>query len=155
MNIFPLFPRTSLIEFRSALAIHRIRTQEDCDELVHVAADCDVRLNLSQLGNGQLIHCFISVEEDRMLSSGMELFNEISSEGHPVVAYGAGRGHTTLEFEWLHQDGANWRISAERVELLTQRLRCAVRPKSKQARRAGRRRPPAILEGVIAHVSAA
>lgn len=157
MKLITRFLRTPVIELRSALACRGLRTREDYDELVYSSPECAARLSLSRLGNGQLIRCFISVAEDRLLANGLEVFNEVAFEGHPVVAYGFGRGQTTFEFEWLHPDGSDWRISGERVEILMQRVCGYLGPKPRPARQAGRRRfSPEILEGVLAHaVSAA
>lgn len=153
MKLVTRFLRTPVIELRSALSLRGLRTREDYDELVYSSPDCDVRLSLSRLGNGQLIRCFVSVAENRLLAqNSFELFNEIAFEGHPVVAYGMGRGQATFEFEWLHPDGSAWRISAERVEILMQRLSDCLGPKPRPARQASRRRfSPEILDGVLAH----
>lgn len=148
--------RTPVVELRSALAYRGLRAREDYDELVYSSPDCDVRLSLAKMGDGQLIRCFVSVAENRLLANGLEVFNEIAFEGHPTVAYGVGRGRTTFEFEWLHPDGADWRISGERVEILMHRVCGFLGPAPRPARQGARRRfSPEILDGVLAHVISA
>jgi hypothetical protein len=151
MNVFTL--RTPLIECRSALALTGLRTREDYDELVHGdLADGEFRLSLRNARHGQNVRCFISVSEDRLLASGVELFHELSVEGHPVVSYGAGRGSVSFGFEWFHPAGADWRISAQRVELLMQRVSVALGPKPVPVRRrvAAGRKPSMFSELVPA-----
>lgn len=134
MNTLSL--RTPLVELRSALSLSGLRTREDYDELVHgEAADGEFRLSLRPARHGQQVRCFISVGEDRLLGSGIELFHELAVEGHPVVSYGAGRGSVSFGFEWFHPTGADWRISAQRVELLMQRVGVALGPKPMPVRR--------------------
>jgi hypothetical protein len=130
-----LILRTPLIECRSALAVTGLRAFEDYDELVHHGADCDFRLSLAGRPHGQQVKCFLSVAESRLLASGIELFHELAVEGHPVVSYGAGQGSVTFGFEWQHPSGADWRISAQRIELLMQRLAVALGPKPEPVRR--------------------
>jgi hypothetical protein len=139
-----------LRSFRAALNDHGIHTYEDYDELVHQSPDGDLRIFLKQKNHDQLLRCFISVSEERLLTSGLELFNDVALEGHPVVAYGAGRGQACFEFAWVHPDEADWRISAERVEVLLQRVHGALCP-----RLARRRFAREILEGVLAHPATA
>lgn len=157
MNTFTL--RTPLIELRSALALLGLRTREDYEELVRHDGDCEFRLSLSGRPHGQQIKCFISVDESRLLASGIELFHEIAVEGHPIVSYGAGRGSVSFGFEWYHPTGAEWRISAQRVELLMQRVAVALGPKPAPVRRrvAAGKRPsvfselvPAVLRPIAA-----
>jgi hypothetical protein len=153
MNLIPIKLRTPIVEFRAALARNGLRTQEDYDELVYASEDCSVRVNLSRLGEGQLVRCFISVDEQRLLSTGLELFTAMSLEGHPVVAYGAGCGQMTFEFEWLHPDGADWKISGQRLDVFMQLLRCSLGPKPRPARGARyRSMARESLEGVLAHM---
>lgn len=145
--------RTPTVELCSALAQNGLRSREDYDELIHDSDLGHARLSLRRHEPGQLVRCFLSVEEERLLARGLELFHELAGEGHPVVAYGIGRGQTTFEFEWLHPDGTDWRISAERVQLLMQRLDCALGPKLAPLRRRQARRCPIaaeLLEGVLA-----
>jgi hypothetical protein len=140
MNVFSL--RSPLIECRSALALSGLRTREDYEELVHGdAAGGEFRLSLRSARHGQNVRCFISVAEERLLASGVELFHELSVEGHPVVSYGAGRGSVSFGFEWFHPTGADWRISAQRVELLMQRVSVALGPKLEPVRARVRRLP--------------
>lgn len=139
--------RTPLIEFRSALALRGFRTREEYDELVHASPDCEVRVMLREQSKGQLVRCFVSVAEDRLLLGGLELFNEMSLEGHPAVAYGAGRGQMTFEFEWFHAAGVDWRASAVRVDSVLQRVSSVLGPRPAPARANARRR---IREGVTA-----
>lgn len=148
MNTLTL--RTPLIECRSALALLGLRTREDYDELVHPGDDCEFRLSLGARAHGQQVKCFISVAEDRLLASGIELFHEMAVEGHPVVSYGAGHGSVSFGFEWYHPSGADWKISAQRIELLMQRLSVALGPKPAPIRRrvaAGRR--PSMLSELV------
>lgn len=133
MNTFTL--RTPLIECRSALALLGLRTSEDYEELVHTGSDCEFRLALGAKPHGQQVKCFISVAEERLLASGIELFHELAVEGHPVVSYGAGQGSVSFGFEWYHPAGADWRISAQRIELLMQRLAVNLGPKPAPVRR--------------------
>ena len=133
MNTLTL--RTPLIECRSALSLLGLRTREDYDELIHGDSDCEFRLALAAKPRGQQVKCFISVAETRLLGSGIELFHELAVEGHPVVAYGAGRGSVSFGFEWFHPAGADWRISAQRIELLMQRVAVALGPKPAPVRR--------------------
>jgi hypothetical protein len=151
MNLLTL--RTPLIELRSALALTGLRTREEYDELVHVADDCDIRLSLSGRPRGQNVRCWLSVDEARLLVSGLELFNEIALEGHPVISFGAGRGRVSLAFEWLHPSGADWRISGQRIELLRQRVTGVLGPKPAPLRARRRARAAAersFLPGVFA-----
>lgn len=146
----PFTLRTPLIECRSALALLGLRTREDFEELVHTDGDCEFRLALRSARHGQQIRCFISVAEARLLASGIELFHELAVEGHPIVSYGAGQGSVSFGFEWFHPAGADWRISAQRVELLMQRVSGALGPKPAPARRrvaAGRR--PSIFSELV------
>lgn len=144
--------RTPLVEFRSALALLGLRTREDYDELVHADSDCEFRLSLRGQRHGQQIRCFINVAEERLLASGIELFHELAVEGHPVVSYGAGQGSVSFGFEWYHPTGADWRISAQRIELLMQRVAVALGPKPAPIRRraAAGRRPSMFAEMVPA-----
>lgn len=142
--------RSPLIECRSALAITGLRTFTDYDELVHVGGDCEFRLSLGGKPHGQQVKCFISVSETRLLTSGIELFHEMAVEGHPAVSYGAGSGSVTFGFEWYHPSGADWKISAQRIELLMQRLTVALGPKPVPVRRrlpAGRK--PSMLSELV------
>lgn len=127
----------SLGQLRTALAFHGLRSREVFDELLHSSRDAEIRLTLGEQKNGQVIRCFISLDESRLLTSGLELFNELSLEGYPVVSFGAGRSQATFEFHWVHPDGADWRISGQRVEGLLQRLLCALgeRPAPRPTRR--------------------
>lgn len=152
MNTITL--RTPLIECRSALSLLGFRTQEDFDELVHSGQDGEFRLSLSDRPHGQQVKCFISVAEERLLTSGIELFHEMAVEGHPVVSYGAGHGSVSFGFEWYHPTGADWKISAQRIELLLQRLVVALGPKPAPARRRlpAARKPSMLSELVPAMV---
>lgn len=152
MNTITL--RTPLIECRSALSLLGFRTQEDFDELVHVGADSEFRLSLSGRPHGQQVKCFISIAEERLLASGIELFHEMAVEGHPVVSYGAGHGSVSFGFEWYHPTGADWTISAQRIELLMQRLAVALGPKPAPVRRrlSAGRKPSMFSELVPAMV---
>ena len=141
--------RTPLVELRSALALAGLRTVEDYDELVHTGRDCEARLQLVTRGQGQQVRCQITLGEERMLVSGLELFNEIALEGHPIVAFGAGRGQAAFEFQWFHPKGADWRISCERLECLMQRLTCALGPQPAPARRASKGRRPSVLAELV------
>ena len=98
------------------------------------------------------MRCFISIAEERLLTSGIELFHELAVEGHPIVSYGAGRGSVSFGFEWRHPAGADWRISAQRIELLMQRLGVALGPKPQPVRRrvAAGRKPSMFSELVPA-----
>lgn len=148
MNTISL--RTPLVECRSALALLGLRTREDYDELVHGDPDCEFRLSLAPRPHGQQVKCFISAGEERLLASGIELFHELAVEGHPVVSYGAGRGSVSFGFEWFHPTGADWRISAQRIELLLQRVAAGLGPKPAPVRRrlsAGRR--PSMLSELV------
>jgi hypothetical protein len=148
--------RTPLIEFRSTLACRGLRTREDYDELVLATSDCDVRLSLGDLDHGQLVRCFISVMEARLRDNGLELLNELALEGHPIVAYGAGHGQATFEFEWRRSEHADWRIAGERLELLINRISATLGPKPLPMRQRRKRRlPTEILEGVLAHAVSA
>lgn len=144
--------RTPLIEFRSALALAGLRTREDFDELVHADADCEFRLSLRPGRHGQQVRCFLSVAEARLLTSGIELFHELAIEGHAIVSYGAGQGSVSFGFEWLHPTGADWRVSAQRIELLMQRVAVALGPRPAPVRRrtAGDRQPSVLSELVPA-----
>lgn len=133
MNTISL--RSPLIECRSALSLLGLRTQEDFDELIHVGQDGEFRLSLSGRPHGQQVKCFISLAEERLLTSGIELFHELAVEGHPVVSYGAGHGSVSFGFEWYHPTGADWKISAQRIELLMQRLAVNLGPKPAPVRR--------------------
>lgn len=148
----PFTLRTPLIECRSALSLLGLRTREDYDELVHADTECEFRLSLRSARHGQQIRCFISVSEERLLASGIELFHELSVEGHPIVSYGAGQGSVSFGFEWFHPTGADWRISAQRIELLMQRVAMALGPKPAPIRRrvAAGRRPSVFSELVPA-----
>lgn len=142
--------RTPLLEFRSALALLGLRTREDYEELVHADADCEFRLSLRAERHGQRIRCFLSVAEERLLASGIELFHELAVEGHPIVSYGAGHGSVSFGFEWHHPGGADWRISAQRLELLMQRVAVALGPKPAPLRRravAGRK--PSVFSELV------
>lgn len=148
MNPFTL--RTPLVELRSALALLGLRTREDYDELVRHDADGEIRLSLRGQPHGQQVRCFLSVAEDRLLASGIELFHELAVEGHPVVSYGAGQGSVTFGFEWHHPTGADWRISAQRLELLMQRVAVGLGPRPEPVRRrlpAGRK--PSMLSELV------
>lgn len=148
MNPFTL--RTPLVELRSALALLGLRTREDYDELVRHDADGEIRLSLRGQPHGQQVRCFLSVAEDRLLASGIELFHELAVEGHPVVSYGAGQGSVTFGFEWHHPTGADWRISAQRLELLVQRVAVGLGPRPEPVRRrlpAGRK--PSMLSELV------
>ncbi|HWA25961.1 MAG TPA: hypothetical protein VG734_09880 [Lacunisphaera sp.] len=148
-------PRTPIHEIRSALAILGFRTREDYDELVHDSDQGHCRLSLCRQELGQLVRCSISLEEERLLGRGLELFNELAGEGHPVVAYGIGRGQITFEFEWLHPGAVTWSFSADRVRCLMQRLNDSVGPRPQPLRRrqvAYRRLSTELLEGVLANV---
>ncbi|MBX3738317.1 MAG: hypothetical protein KF715_16600 [Candidatus Didemnitutus sp.] len=148
MNTISL--RTPLIECRSALSLLGFRTQEDFDELIHVGQDGEFRLSLGGRPHGQQVKCFISLAEERLLTSGIELFHEMAVEGHPVVSYGAGHGSVSFGFEWYHPAGADWKISAQRIELLMQRLVVALGPKPAPVRRrlpAGRK--PSMLSELV------
>ncbi len=148
MNPFTL--RTPLVELRSALALLGLRTREDYDELVRHDADGEIRLSLRGQPHGQQVRCFLSVAEDRLLASGIELFHELAVEGHPVVSYGAGQGGVTFGFEWHHPTGADWRISAQRLELLMQRVAVGLGPRPEPVRRrlpAGRK--PSMLSELV------
>lgn len=135
-----LLLRTPLVECRSALALAGLRTREDYDELVHAGPDREIRVTLRGVRGGQQVRCLISLEEQRLPASGIEVFHELAVEGHPVVSYGAGRGQVSFGFEWMHPKGADWRISAQRVEVLLQRVTAAFGPKPAPARpRVGRR----------------
>lgn len=112
----------SLAPLRTALAYHGLPAREGFDELIHASRDCEVRLGLTYQRNGQVVRCSVSVEEARPLTSGLEIFNEMSLEGYPVVGFGAGRGRVTFDFSWVHPDGADWRISGQRVEGLMHRV---------------------------------
>ena len=148
MNAFTL--RTPLIECRSALALAGLRTREDFDELVHIGEEGEFRLSLRAARHGQQVRCFISIAEDRLLASGIELFHELAVEGHPIVSYGAGRGSVSFGFEWHHPAGADWRISAQRIELLMQRLSVALGPKPLPVRRrAAAGRKPSIFSELV------
>ena len=146
--------RTPLVEFRSALAVIGIRTREEYDELVHAASGCEVRSNLSRVGNGQLIKCFITVEESWLLGSELELFNDLTLDGYPLVGYGVDNGGITFEFEWLHVNGTDWRISAERIDQFMQLLCGHFGPTPRPAGLPSSRRRPhtEFSEGVLARV---
>lgn len=150
MNTLTL--RTPLISCRSALALVGLRTREDFEELVHTGEDCEFRLSLGAKPHGQQVKCFISLAEDRLLASGIELFHEMAVEGHPIVSYGAGHGSVSFGFEWYHPSGADWKISAQRIELLMQRLCVALGPKPAPVRRrlAAGRKPSMFSELVPA-----
>ena len=142
--------RTPLIECRSALALLGFRTREDYDELVHTSDDGEVRLSLRGQRHGQQVRCLVSVPEERLLKSGIELFHEIAVEGHPIVSFGAGRGSVSFGFEWFHPAGADWRISAQRVELILQRVTAELGPKPAPVRRrlpAGKR--PSVFSELV------
>jgi hypothetical protein len=148
MNTFTL--RTPLIELRSALSTLGLRSREDYDELVRTDADGDLRLSLRGQPHGQQVRCFFSVAEDRLLGSGIELFHELAVEGHPVVSYGAGQGSVTFGFEWHHPTGADWQITAQRIELLMQRVVVGLGPRPEPVRRrlpAGRQ--PSMLSELV------
>lgn len=144
--------RTPLVAFRSALALNGLRTREEYDELVHTSPDCDVRVTLAARPQGQRVRCGISLAEERLLVSGLELFNEISLEGHPVIAFGAGRGQVTFEFEWFHPTGADWRISGQRLDGLMQRLSGALGPRPMPVRVRRRSRRPTGLKALLPEV---
>jgi hypothetical protein len=127
--------RTPLIQFRSALSLLGLRTREDYDELTHTDGDCEFRLSLRGQPHGQQVRCFLSVAEERLLTGGISLFHEIAVEGYPIVSYGAGRGQVTFGFEWHHPSGAEWEISAQRLELLLQRVTVALGPRIEPVRR--------------------
>lgn len=150
MNTLTL--RTPLIACRSALALVGLRTREDFEELVHTGEDCEFRLSLGPKPHGQQVKCFISLAEERLLASGIELFHEMAVEGHPIVSYGAGHGSVSFGFEWYHPSGADWKISAQRIELLMQRLCVALGPKPAPVRRrlAAGRKPSMFAELVPA-----
>ncbi|MDB6093106.1 MAG: hypothetical protein JWM32_668 [Verrucomicrobia bacterium] len=112
----------ALAKLRTALAFHGLRAHEVFDELTYASPDCEVRLALGEQKKGQLVRCFVCVDESRLLTSGLEIFNELSLEGFPVVDFGTGGAKSTFEFQWHHPDGADWRISGQRVEGLRQRL---------------------------------
>ena len=144
--------RTPLVEFRSALALNGLRTREEYDELVHTSPDCDIRLTLAPKPHGQRVRCGISMAEERLLVSGLELFNEVALEGHPVIAFGAGRGQVTFEFEWFHPTGADWRISGQRLDSLVQRLSGALGPRPSPVRARRRERRPSGLNALLPEV---
>lgn len=153
MNLPTFSLRSPIVQFRSALALAGLRTEEDYDELIQSGPDAELRLSLSRLGDGQLVQCFISFDESRLSLGALGLFDQLSAEGSPVVAYGFGRGQVTFEFEWLHTDRSEWRISARRVYELLQRLRAALGPCPLPAHRAPvRRLSPELLDGVLARV---
>jgi hypothetical protein len=148
MNTLTL--RTPLIEFRSALALLGLRTREDFEELIHAESDCEFRLSLRPGRHGQQVRCFLSVSEERLLPSGIELFHELAVEGHPVISYGAGQGSVSFGFEWFHPSGADWRISAQRIELLMQRVVVGLGPRPIPVRRrvvSGRK--PSVLSELV------
>ncbi|HYC69677.1 MAG TPA: hypothetical protein VEB66_00620 [Opitutaceae bacterium] len=157
MKSLVLSLRTPLIELRSALARHGRRTREDFEELVLDSADCHGRVTVRPHAEGHRVLCSLDVEESRLIPSGLDLFNQLALDGHPLVAFGAGRGQVTFRFEWVHPQGAAWRISAERVEILIGQLvssLCAKPAVFRPSRRISPRRAE-LLDGVIAHVSAA
>lgn len=141
MTLTSLALRTPLVQCRSALALAGLRTREDYEELVHSGPDQEIRLTLREGREGQQVRCLFSFEEQRLPASGVEIFHELAVEGHPVVSYGAGRGSVSFGFEWLHPRGADWRISAQRVDVLRQRLAASLAPapgpvRSRRSRRA-------------------
>lgn len=152
MNLLNL--RTPSVELRSALALAGIRCREDYDDLVHDSDIGHMRLSLRRHEPGQLVRCFLSVGESRLLGGSLEAFHELAAEGHPVVAYGIGRGGVTFEFEWLQHDGRAWRASCERVGVLLGRLGAMLGPEPAPARQrnARRRFSAELLEGVLANV---
>jgi hypothetical protein len=139
--------RTPLVQLRSALAVRGFRTREEYDELVHTTPDAEVRVMLREQAKGQIVRCFVSLPEERMLESALELFNAMSLEGHPVVAYGAGRGLLTFEFEWFHAPGVDWRASAVRIDSVMQRLSSVLGPRPAPVRARARAKQ---REGVLA-----
>ena len=149
--------RTPVVELRCALARHGLRTREDFDELVLNSADCHGRVTVGAHPEGHRVLCTLNVEESRLLCSGLELFNQLTLEGHPLAAYGAGRGEASFEFEWIHPRGADWRISAQRVDILMGQLTAQLCAKPAVYRPRRRMSPlrAELLDGVIAQVSAA
>lgn len=149
--------RTPVVELRCALARHGRRTEEDFDQLVLTTPDCHGRISVAPQADGHRVRCMLNVEESRLITSGLELFNRLTLEGHPLAAYGAGRGEASFEFEWQHPRGADWRVSAQRVEilmgLLTEQL-CA-KPAVYRPRRKVSPLRAELLDGVLAQVSAA
>ncbi len=150
MIMLPL--RTPLVACRSALALAGLRTREDYDELVHTGPDQEVRVALRAVRDGQQVRCLVSVDESRLPASGIEVFHELAVGGHPVVSYGAGRGSVSFGFEWLHPTGADWRISAQRVEVLLQRVAVSLGPKPAARRSRGGRRSELLAELVPARL---
>jgi hypothetical protein len=149
LSLFSL--RTPLIEFRSALARSGFRTQEDYEELVRADGNYQLRLSLRSQETGHIVQCSISVDETRLRSSAIELFNDLCVEGRPVVSYGAGRGQFTFEFEWYQLEGLDWSGSVQRLDDLIQRMQSSFAPRPTPARRAQRQKANShLLDGVLA-----
>lgn len=116
--------------FGAALFDHGLRVREECNELVFNQRDFELRINAAEQTHGHALRSFVSVAEERLAPGSLVLFNEISLEGYPVVAFGAGRGQVTFEFAWFHPTGADWRISAERCQGLVDRVVGSFAPSS-------------------------
>lgn len=124
--------------------------------MTYDSPDCQVRLTLVPQRRGQLIRCAISVEEERLLRSGLEVFNEISLEGYPAVGFGAGTRRATFDFNWVHPTGADWRISGQRVQGLIERLAGMLGDAPTPARRGARpRRLAELLPAAFGRVATA
>lgn len=142
-------PPSALPKLRAALAFHGLRTKEGFDELIHASLDAEVRLTLREQKKGQQIRCTICLDESRLLTGALELFNELALEGYPVVDFGGSHGQATFEFQWLHPTNADWRISGQRVQDLLQRLACTLGERPSPARPASRRRAASIYAELV------
>lgn len=76
---------------------------------------------------GHFLRAFFMVPERQMNESAIDLLNELTLEGLPVVAFGAGRGLIAWEFRWALCAGETWRWHAERCVTLMDRLSASLR----------------------------
>ena len=107
---------------RYALQDCGLRTHDEWDELVTRQPEREIRVQLVERTRGHQVRCFVSVPEERLQASGIELFNELAAEGQPIVAMGAGRRQVSFEFSWSQPPGSDWQGSAQRIQDLTQRI---------------------------------
>ena len=114
--------RFSLRALGAALFDSGLRVRDDYGELVLNQNDFGIRIHGVEMAGGCTLHCFISVAERGFMPGSLGLFEEMASEGYPVVAVGASCGRISCEFNWFHPEGADWRISAQRCEALVDRV---------------------------------
>src|SRR5471032_3589714 len=108
--------RSPVRAFGAALFDSGLRVRDQYDELVLDQRDYSLRVQILARPCGWTIKCQISVAELGFVPGSLGLFSEMATEGYPVVWIGASRGRISCEFEWLHPEGVEWRISADRCQ---------------------------------------